>query len=84
MVSIDGSLNATCATELLREKVLEFTVLLDIHIVALVLDGAAMMLKMGHEIHVEHQACLPHGLHLAVIRVGASVPAARMKGGHIL
>ena len=69
LVSIDGSLNAACATELWREKLLEFKVLLDSHIVALVSDGAAMMLKMGHEIHTEHQVCLAHGLHLAVIEL---------------
>ena len=27
------------------------------------------MLKMEHEIHAEHQVCLAHGLHLAVIEV---------------
>ena len=69
MVSIDGSLNAACATELLREKLLEFKVSLDSHIVAMVSDGAAMMLKMGHEILAEHQVCLAHGMHLAVIEV---------------
>ena len=69
LVSIDGSLNAACATELLRDKLLEFKVLLDCHIVALVSDGAAMMLKIGHEIHAKHQVCLADGLHLAVIEV---------------
>ena len=28
-----------------------------------------MMLKMGHEILAEHQVCLAHGMHLAVIEV---------------
>ena len=69
LVSIDGPLNAACATELLREKLLEFKVSLDSHIVAMVSDGAAMMLKMGHEILAEHQVCLAHGMHLAVIEV---------------
>ena len=68
-VSIYGSLNAACATELLREKLLEFKVSLDSHVVALVSDGAAMMLKTGHEIHAEHQVCLASGQHLAVIEV---------------
>ena len=54
LVSIDGSLNAACATELLRKKRLEFKVSLDCHILVLVSDGAAMMLKMGHEIHGKH------------------------------
>ena len=35
----------------------------------MVSDGAAMMLKMGHEILAEHQVCLAHGMHLAVIEV---------------
>ena len=56
LVSINGSLNAACVTELLREKRLEFKVSLDCLILALALDGAAMMLKMGHEIHGEHQS----------------------------
>ena len=69
LVSIDGSLNAACATELLREKLLEFKVSLDSYIVAMVSDGAAMMLKMGHEILAEHQVCLAHGMHLVFIEV---------------
>ena len=69
LVRIDGSLSAACATELLREKLLEFKVSLDSQIVAMVSDGAAMMLKMGHEIQAEHRVCLAHGMHLAVIEI---------------
>ena len=69
LVSIDGSLNAASATELFREKLLKSKVSLDSNIVTLVLDGAAMMLKMGHKIHAEYQVCLAHGLLLAVIEV---------------
>ena len=69
LVRIDGSLNAACATELLRETfgVQGFTG--QSYCSHGFSDAAAMMLKMGHKILTEHQVCLAHSVHLAVIEV---------------
>ena len=55
--------------DLLIEKLHEFKIDLNQHIVSIVCDGAPVMLKMGRLSKIHQQICLVHGVHLAVVDV---------------
>ena len=65
MQRIVGSLPAEGVVELIRQKLAEFGIELDKHIIATVNDGASVMVKYGKLIEPE-QLCYAHGIHLAV------------------
>ena len=69
MVRIYGNFPADFAVQVVKEKLLEFQISLEKHIVACVTDGAPFMVKFGKEIDCEHQLCYAHGIHLAVCDV---------------
>ena len=52
--------------DLVRQKLFEFGIDLNKHIVATVNDGASVMVKYGKLIEAEQQLCYAHGIHLAV------------------
>ena len=66
MVRVTGSLPAEKAVKLIDERLLEFNLIRQKHIVGVVSDGAAMMKKTGRLLEIEHQLCHSHGSHLAV------------------
>ena len=66
MQRITGSMPAEKVVELVRNKLLEFGIYLDKHVVATVNDGASVMVKYGKLIEPEQQLCYAHGIHLAV------------------
>ena len=66
MVRISSSLPAEVAANVVKEKLAEFHISLEKHMVPCVSDGAAVMNKMGRTIECEHQLCYGHGIHLAV------------------
>lgn len=69
LVRIYGSLPAETCIQLLKEKLSEFELSLDGDIVAIVTDGAKVMLKVGKNLKAYHQVCLAHGIQLAVLDV---------------
>jgi hypothetical protein len=54
---------------LVNDRLEEFGVKADKHVVSIVTDGAAVMKKVGEICPCEQQLCLVHGLHLAVTDV---------------
>lgn len=69
MVRISGPLPAETAIEKVKDRLEEFAVSLEKHVVACVTDGAAVMVKFGRLIECDHQLCYAHGIHLAVCDV---------------
>ena len=55
--------------ELLEQKLLNFGLDLCADIVAIVTDGASVMVKVGKLITAEQQLCYAHGIQLAVVDV---------------
>ena len=66
MVRVNGSLNAVMTKELVQNRLSEFGLDLDIHIVASMTDGAKIMLKFGRESEPHHSVCLIHAIHLSI------------------
>ncbi|CAG5019569.1 unnamed protein product [Parnassius apollo] len=66
---MDGSMPSETCIRLLKEKLSEFELSLDRDIVAIVIDGASVMLKVGRNLRACHQVCLAHGIQLAVFDV---------------
>ena len=60
---IDGAMPAEKAVEAVQNKLSEFGLDLEKHVVACVTDGASVMVKFGSW---HHQLCYAHGIHLAV------------------
>lgn len=69
MVKIDGAMPAEKAVEAVQNKLSEFSLDLEKHVVACVTDGASVMVKFGRIIDCDHQLCYAHGIHLAVCDV---------------
>ncbi|CAG5049039.1 unnamed protein product [Parnassius apollo] len=69
LVRMDGSMPSETCIRLLKEKLSEFELSLDRDIVAIVTDGASVMLKVGRNLRAYHQVCLAHGIQLAVLDV---------------
>ena len=60
---------AETAVEAVQNKLSEFGLDLEKHVVACVTDGASVMVKFGKIIDWDHQLCYAHGIHLAVCDV---------------
>ncbi|CAG5019992.1 unnamed protein product [Parnassius apollo] len=67
LVRMDGSMPSETCIRLLKEKLSEFELSLDRDIIAIVTDGASVMLKVGRNLRAYHQVCLAHGIQLAVL-----------------
>ena len=65
MIRIRGSLPGKRAASELKEKLNEYSINDDNHLVANTTDGASMMKTMGREFLALHQLCHSHGIHLA-------------------
>ena len=66
MIWVRGSLPAERAAKVVSQKLSEFGMDEDSHIVAVVCDGAPVMRKMGKSFKAFQQLCHAHGIHLAV------------------
>lgn len=66
LVRIRGSANAENLKHVFFEKLLEFG-LLQSDIVSLCTDGAAVMLKLGKQLDIEHLVCFLHTLNLIIV-----------------
>jgi len=60
---------AVKCVELLEKKLQSFGLNFSEDIVAIVTDGASVMVKVGTLISTEHQLCYAHGIQLAVVDV---------------
>lgn len=69
MKRINGSMKAEDAVMIIQEKLSQFGLNLNEHIVGIVTDGAAVMEKTGRLSQVLHQTCHSHGIHLSVVDV---------------
>ncbi len=69
MIFIIGSFNTANCKKLVNDRLNEFGLDLNRHIMASTTDGASVMVKFGREISPDHQQCLAHGIHLAVLDV---------------
>ena len=69
MKKINGKMPAEKVLDLLIEKLHEYKIDLNQHIVSIVCDGAPVMVKMGRLSKIHQQICLVHGVHLAVVDV---------------
>ena len=65
MIRIRGRLPAERAKKILCDKLEEFNISDERHLVATTKDGASVMVKMGRMFDALSQICLAHGLHLA-------------------
>ena len=66
---IFNSMPAEIAKDILETKLREFGVLLNDDIVALLTDGAPVMIKMGKPSKPKNQLCYAHAIHLAVCEI---------------
>ena len=66
MIRVRGSLPADRAAQMVNDKLKEFGLSEECHIVAVVTDGAAVMVKMHEHFEAFEQLCFAHGIHLAV------------------
>ena len=57
------------AVEAVQNKLSEFGLDLEKHVVACVTDDASVMVKFGKIIDCDHQLCYAHGIHLTVCDV---------------
>lgn len=69
MVRLRGTMPAEKLIPLIEEKLMEFDVSLNQHIVAICTDGASVMTKVGKLLSVDHQLCYAHAIHLAITDV---------------
>ena len=69
MMRIHGTHDAAAAEEHLRDKLKEYGISLEKHVVAHTTDGESKMLSLGDRLDIIHQVCHNHGLHLAVTDV---------------
>ena len=69
MIRVCGSMPAVTALDLVDERLMQYGLSRERHIVGLVTDGASVMAKLGRLTGVEHQQCHSHGIHLAVTDV---------------
>lgn len=66
MVRVFGSLTSARTEELIRDKLNEFELEMDMDIVAIIGDGAAVNIKFMKSSKLEYQVCMDHGIHLGV------------------
>lgn len=69
MVAVVGRLTAEKTVKAVENKLAEFDLSLEKHVVACVTDGASVMLKFRKLIKCEHHLCYAHGIHLAACDV---------------
>lgn len=69
MVAVVGRLTAEKTVKAVEDKLAEFDLSLEKHVVACTTDGASVMVKVGRLINCEHHLCYAHGIHLAVCDV---------------
>ena len=69
MVEISGRLTAEKTVEEVENKLLELSLSICRHIVAVVADGAGAIVKFGRCVDCEHQLCYARAMHLAVCDV---------------
>lgn len=69
LVEIIGSCDALQLKSAVEEKLLEYGLNFNKHIVASTHDGASVMQKYGRNITSESQLCHNHGIHLSIIDV---------------
>jgi hypothetical protein len=68
LIRVKGSMPAEKCVDLIGEKLKQFGLSID-QIVAMTTDGASVMKKVGRLIPSQHQICIIHGLHLAIVEV---------------
>lgn len=67
LVRVSGSLSAESCVSLVVNRLEKFQLDVAKDIVSVTTDGAACMVKFGRIMKCEHQECLAHGIHLAVM-----------------
>ena len=77
MVKIACAMPAEKAVETVQNKLLEFGLNLEKHVVACVTNGASVMVKFGKIIYCDHQLCYAHGIHFAVCDVLLEITISR-------
>ena len=68
LIRLFGRIDSDAIVQRLKESLNEFGINIDKHVVALISDGAAVMICAGKKLDVEHQVCLAHDIHLAVVK----------------
>lgn len=68
LVRIHGSLPAEKCVELLKQKLIEFSLSFN-NIISIITDGAAIMKKTCELAKINNQVCMAHAIQLAVIKV---------------
>ena len=63
---IDGALPAETAARMIERVFSEYELVVKIHIVCLITDGAPVMKKCARVLGISNQVCVAHGIHLAV------------------
>ena len=66
IIRVKGSLPADRAADMVTTKLREFGIEDGCHLVAVITDGARVMVKMGESFIAFQQLCIAHGIHLAV------------------
>jgi hypothetical protein len=66
MIHVKGSMPATRAIQMVKERLESFGLNLDHDIVSESTDGASIMKKFGHDTKPLHTMCYAHAIHLAV------------------
>ncbi len=66
MVRVSGTVRSSAIYLVLKQKLHDFGISIDMDIVACATDGAAVMMKFGRELIADHIQCQAHALHLAV------------------
>ena len=69
LIKIVGSLSSAKIMQLVGQRLADFNLDFDKHIVGCTTDGGSVRVKFGKEILVEHQQCLAHAIHLAISSV---------------
>lgn len=54
---------------ILKEYLIQFDVSLEVDIMAIVIDGTNVILKVGKDVDTKHQLCFAHDTHLVVCDV---------------
>ena len=67
LLRITGSCNADACLKMIQCHLDHFNVSMKSDIVAIVLDGAAMIIKVGKNSGCLQQTCIAHSIHLAVV-----------------
>lgn len=69
LARIEGRFPAEACVTALEKKLQDFKIDLNLDVIAVTTDGAAVMKKVGRLLSAHHQLCFAHGLQLAVLEV---------------